>query len=258
MSQQLWWYTVHAGGLVAWALLLAAVGWGLVLSTRPIRRPRPAWALDLHRFLGGLAFVFVAVHLIGLLADSYVGFSVADLLVPMASHWRPGAVAWGTVGLYTLLAVELTSLAMRRLPRRVWHGIHLLSFVALALVTLHAFMAGADASSPGRDLAGDRIGDGHRDAHRPAGSLRRPHPECRSDRRPGRLEPPDGSTPTGNGPTPAGGGRDLVAPRRGHATPRPGTAPRPGPRSADGSSRRPALHPGPRRTAPGAGRTGRS
>ena len=66
----------------------------------------------------------------------------------MASHWRPGAVAWGTVGLYPLLAVELTSLAMRRLPRRVWHGIHLLSFVALALVTLHAFMAGADASSP--------------------------------------------------------------------------------------------------------------
>ena len=86
--------------------------------------------------------MFVAIHLIGLLADSYVGFSVADLFVPMASKWRPGAVAWGIVGLYVVLAVELTSLVMRRLPRRVWHGIHLLSFVSLVLVTLHASRRG--------------------------------------------------------------------------------------------------------------------
>ena len=119
-----------------------------MLSIRPIRRPRPAWALDLHRFLGGLAFVFVGVHLIGLLFDTFVGFSLVDLFVPMASHWRPGAVAYGVVGMYLVVAVEVTSLFMRRLPRRVWHSIHLLSLVALVLVTVHTFTAGADASSP--------------------------------------------------------------------------------------------------------------
>jgi methionine sulfoxide reductase heme-binding subunit len=148
LSQPLWWYTIRASGLVAWALLLGAVAWGLVLSIRPIRRPRPAWALDLHRFLGGLAFVFIALHLVGLLFDSFVGFSLTDLLVPMASHWRPGAVAFGVVAVYLAVAVEVTSLFMRRLPRRVWHSVHLLSLVALVLVTVHAFTAGADASSP--------------------------------------------------------------------------------------------------------------
>ena len=148
MSQPLWWYTIRASGLVAWVLLLGAVGWGLVLSIRPIRRPRPAWALDLHRFLGGLAFVFIAAHLVGLLFDTFVGFSVADLFVPMASHWRPGAVALGVVAAYLAVAVEVTSLLMRRLPRRVWHSVHLLSLVALVLVTVHAFTAGADAGSP--------------------------------------------------------------------------------------------------------------
>jgi methionine sulfoxide reductase heme-binding subunit len=147
LSQPLWWYAIRASGLVAWALLLGAVAWGLVLSIRPIRRPRPAWALDLHRFLGGLAFVFIAVHLVGLLFDTFVGFSVTDLFVPMASHWRPGAVAFGVVAAYLAVAVEVTSLLMRRLPRRVWHSIHLLSLVALVLVTVHAFTAGADASS---------------------------------------------------------------------------------------------------------------
>jgi DMSO/TMAO reductase YedYZ heme-binding membrane subunit len=143
----MWWYTVRASGLIAWALLLGAVAWGLVLSIRPIRRPRPAWALDLHRFLGGIAFAFIGVHLVGLLFDTFVGFSLVDLFVPMASHWRPGAVAYGVVGFYLVAAVEVTSLLMRRLPRRVWHSIHLLSLVALVLVTVHAFTAGADASS---------------------------------------------------------------------------------------------------------------
>ena len=51
----LFWYTARAGGIVAWALLAASVVWGLWLSGRV--RPfgaRPAWILDLHRFLGWL------------------------------------------------------------------------------------------------------------------------------------------------------------------------------------------------------------
>ena len=56
MTSQLWWYVARAGGIVAWALLTASVLWGLILSTK-LRPPRvrPAWTLDLHRFLGGLA-----------------------------------------------------------------------------------------------------------------------------------------------------------------------------------------------------------
>ena len=63
MTTQLWWYVARAGGLVSWALLAATVLWGLSLSSKVFgRRPRPAWLLDLHRYLGGLAVVFVGVH----------------------------------------------------------------------------------------------------------------------------------------------------------------------------------------------------
>ena len=73
--------------------------------------------LDLHKFLGTLSLVFVAVHLGALWADNYVHFGASELFVPMASTWRPGAVAWGIVAMYLLVAIQLTSWAMRRLPR---------------------------------------------------------------------------------------------------------------------------------------------
>jgi len=147
---QLPWYIARSAGLVAWTLLAASVLWGLCMSTRARafgHRPRPAWMLDLHRWLGGLATIFVGVHVLAILADSYVPFSLASVLVPFASHWRPSAVAWGVVGMYLLVAVELTSLARRQLPRRAWRAVHFASFPLFVAATAHAFMAGTDAGS---------------------------------------------------------------------------------------------------------------
>lgn len=145
MSQELVWYIARASGIVAWVLVTAAVVWGLVLSQRPLPQPRPAWVLDLHRFLGGIGLVFIAVHVGAIALDEFVGFDWSDLFVPMASAWRPGAVAWGIVAVYLVVAVEITSLLMRRLPRRVWHAVHLGSFVVFLATTIHALEAGTDA-----------------------------------------------------------------------------------------------------------------
>lgn len=149
MNQQVWWYVARASGIVAWGLVTASVVLGLWLSARVTRqRPKPAWTLDLHRFVGGLAVVFTGVHLAGLVADSYVDFGVRDLLVPFASGWKPGAVALGVVGVYLLVAIEVTSLFMRRIPRRWWRGVHLTSYGLFVLATAHFLFAGSDADSP--------------------------------------------------------------------------------------------------------------
>ena len=64
MSGMLPWYVARSSGLIAWALLAASVLWGLAISTRVLRgTPRPSWLLDLHRYLGGIATVFVGVHI---------------------------------------------------------------------------------------------------------------------------------------------------------------------------------------------------
>jgi predicted ferric reductase len=149
MSTQLGWHVARATGIVAWALLAASVVWGLLLSTRLARgRPTPAWLLDLHRFLGGSAVVFTLLHLGGLIADSYVHFDLVDLLVPFASSWQPGPVALGVVSFHLLAAVELTSLARRRTPRRVWRAVHLTSYGLFWAATFHFVLAGTDATHP--------------------------------------------------------------------------------------------------------------
>jgi len=161
MNSQVWWYVARSSGIIAWALLSLGVCWGLWLSTKvasarirsavraPRRRtrPTPAWVLALHRHLGGLAVIFTAIHIVGLVADSYVHFGWAEILVPMASEWEPGAVAFGIVGFYLLVAIEATSLAMKYLPRSVWRWIHRSSFVLYATATYHGIAAGTDAGN---------------------------------------------------------------------------------------------------------------
>lgn len=145
MNVRMWWYVARASGLVAWALLAASTLWGLALTTRAFSgRASPRWLLDLHRFLGGLSVVFVGVHLVGIVADTFVHFGLADVLVPLASSWHPVWVAWGIVAFYLLLAVEATSLLRHRLPHRLWRGVHALSFLLFAVATVHILLAGTD------------------------------------------------------------------------------------------------------------------
>lgn len=148
MNPQTWWYVARATGFVAWGLVTASVITGLLLSTRLARgRPTPAWTLDLHRFLGGTAVVATVLHLAGLVGDNYIHFGAADLLIPFASSWEPGAVALGIVALYLLLAVQGSSMLMRRLPRRLWRTVHLTSFIVFWTATFHLQLAGTDAAN---------------------------------------------------------------------------------------------------------------
>ena len=149
MNQQIWWYTARSSGIIALAILTASVLWGLLYSTRILNgRPSPKWLLDLHRFLGGLAVTFTAVHLVGLVADSYVHFAWSELFVPMASTWQPGPVAWGIVGFYLLIAIEGTSLLMKHLPRKLWRLVHFGSYALFWLAMIHGALSGTDATNP--------------------------------------------------------------------------------------------------------------
>ena len=148
MTSHTWWYVARAGGIVAYALLALSSFWGVALSSRFLGpRPKPNWMLDLHRFAGGLAVVFTAVHVVGLVGDSYVSFGPAEILLPFTGDYHPVAVAWGVIGMYLLLAVEITSLLRSKLSKRAWRTIHFLSFPLFALTTLHLLWAGTDRTA---------------------------------------------------------------------------------------------------------------
>lgn len=149
MTKQIWWHFARASGLVAWVLLAVAMCMGLFAASRLMRgRGVPAWSTEVHRFTSGAAVVFTLGHVGSLVADSYVHFSWKEVLVPFASQWKPGPVAWGITAAWLLLAVQITSLLRNRLKRTTWRRVHSLSFALFAAAAFHTMTAGSDARNP--------------------------------------------------------------------------------------------------------------
>jgi predicted ferric reductase len=136
--------------MVAWFVTGLACMWGILLITRMLKpADRPAWLLDLHRWLGILSVAVTAVHLLTWKASGDADFPVhwKDLFVPLAHEWQAWAISWGIFAFYLLLAVQVSSYLMKKIPRRLWHAIHLSSYAMFAMATIHAVMVGTDRSN---------------------------------------------------------------------------------------------------------------
>lgn len=145
MKTSLLWYVARSSGIVAWGALAFSVIWGLLMTTKLLgRRTRPAWMLDLHRYLGALAMCFTGVHILGIIFDTYAKIGLVTAFVPFADRQTTIPLTFGIVSFYMLAAVELTSLARRRLNKVLWRRIHLLSFPLFLFSTLHALTEGTD------------------------------------------------------------------------------------------------------------------
>jgi sulfoxide reductase heme-binding subunit YedZ len=142
------WYLTRATGIVATALMLASLSWGFLFSARETgSRLRPAWWLDLHRGLGGLAVAFTMVHLVAAFADSDLGVSLATVLVPGAAETTTAAFTWGVLAFYGLALAVFTSWPKVLFRRRTWRIVHLLSVPATALACIHAYQLGSDSQT---------------------------------------------------------------------------------------------------------------
>lgn len=148
LNEQIWWYLSRSGGIVALVLACLSVLWGLLLSSRYMAGVAKAAGLQrMHQFLGGLTVIFTLIHVGALYLDSYVQFSLVELFVPFASTWRPFSVALGIIAFWLLLAVQGTSMMMRRLPRRFWKAVHGTSYLLILGGMAHGIMAGTDAGT---------------------------------------------------------------------------------------------------------------
>jgi sulfoxide reductase heme-binding subunit YedZ len=148
LAANLTWYVIRAGGMVGFGLLTVAVLLGLALAGRARLARWPRFALDeVHRFAGLLAGVFISLHVLILLVDPYLPFSLADLVVPGAAGYRPLATAAGVIGAELMVALALTNRLRKHLPYRLWRRAHYLNFAVWLLALAHGIAAGSDTNS---------------------------------------------------------------------------------------------------------------
>ena len=139
------WYASRATGIVTLVLMTAVVVLGLVV-TRQGRLPGlPRFAVTgLHRNLSLVAVVFVALHVLTAVTDSYVKIPLLAVVVPLSSSYERLAIGLGAVSVDITIAVIVTSLLRRHLSRRLWRAVHLLAYLSWPVAWLHSITASRD------------------------------------------------------------------------------------------------------------------
>lgn len=139
------WYTTRATGVVALALLTLTVALGILTAGRVGSRSWPAFvSADLHKRISALTVVFLVVHVVTAVVDTYVDVGWASLVVPFSSGYEPLWTGLGTAGLDLLVAVALSSALRQRISARAWRAVHWLAYGSWPLAMAHAIGEGTD------------------------------------------------------------------------------------------------------------------
>jgi methionine sulfoxide reductase heme-binding subunit len=144
------WYTARGAGLAALLMLTLATSLGALGSIKGARPDNRVLVQYLHRTAAALGLGLLVVHITAILVDADAGVGVTGAIVPFASGYRPGSVAFGSLALYTFLLVSALGAARGRIAgsargARIWRGLHLLSYLGWAMAMYHGFFTGTDS-----------------------------------------------------------------------------------------------------------------
>jgi len=150
------WYFIRGAGFAAlflmFLLMISGIGHITGLTYKYIE-PIKAWAI--HKAIAfGLVFA-ILVHVIFLLFDHYVSFSLPQILVPFLNKYTNGTslfgvnfgmfvVAFGIISMYLVFLIVLTSLGWIDTKKKLWKWVHYSSYFAAIMVFIHALGAGSD------------------------------------------------------------------------------------------------------------------
>ncbi len=140
------WEFIRAAGILAYVLLSISVMMGIGVKARAmdgmIKRP---WVYEAHQSITIAAFASALLHMALLLLNSHVQFSLATLLLPFASSWKPLPVALGIAAFWLMLVLVASSYTRGLIGQTTWRALHYGGFVAWVVALGHGLTAGSDS-----------------------------------------------------------------------------------------------------------------
>jgi sulfoxide reductase heme-binding subunit YedZ len=142
-----YWYLTRSTGAVALVLLTISLALGVV-DVRRLQSPRwPRFVIDgLHRNVSLLALVFLVLHILTSVLDSFAPVSLVAAFIPFISPYRPFWLGLGAVSFDLFLAVILTSLLRRRIGYGAWRATHWLVYASWPVALLHGLGTGSTST----------------------------------------------------------------------------------------------------------------
>ena len=146
MSSTAFWYATRATGLMALVLLTLTMVLGLTTTTRARARNWPGFAQqEMHRRLSMIAVVFVVIHVLTSVLDTYVDIGWAAIVIPFTSSYGRLWVGVGAIALDLMIAVFASSLLRARMRPATWRALHWLAYLSWPVALAHTFGMGTDA-----------------------------------------------------------------------------------------------------------------
>ena len=140
------WYTSRTTGVVSLVFLTLVCVFGILVSTRVGGRRIGRFEInELHRSISMTAMIFVGIHVVTTVVDTYVPIGWISSVVPMTSPYKRLPVAIGTAAFDLMLAVWMSSLVKERMSFSSWRFLHWGSYLAFMTAALHAYTVGTDA-----------------------------------------------------------------------------------------------------------------
>jgi sulfoxide reductase heme-binding subunit YedZ len=145
LTNPLIWYTSRATGVAALLLLTGATVLGALTASRSGSTRWPRFAVsEVHQRVALTAVVFLAVHILSAVLDSFVNIPPVAAVVPFVSGYSPLWVGLGAVAFDLLLAVVVSSLLKARISAASWRAIHWLALVCWPVAVIHSIGIGPD------------------------------------------------------------------------------------------------------------------
>jgi sulfoxide reductase heme-binding subunit YedZ len=146
VGQHLFWITSRAAGTAALLLSSAAVGVGVTMGGRFVKKGGPDFRVT-HEALSLATMVAIVVHGASLLGDSFMHPSVVDVTVPFASGYKEPWMAIGIVAGWAMIALGLSYYVRARIGVARWKVLHRFTALAWVLGLAHSLGEGTDAGT---------------------------------------------------------------------------------------------------------------
>ncbi len=144
-APSVYWYLTRSTGAVALLLLSGAVVLGVIDMRRWSAPGWPRFLVDsLHRNVALLAMVFLVLHILTSILDSFASISLLDAFIPFAGSYRPFWLGLGASAFDLLLAVTITSVLRQRMGYGTWRAVHWLTYASWPVALLHGLGTGSD------------------------------------------------------------------------------------------------------------------
>ena len=146
MSSTSLWYATRASGIMALILLSMTMVLGMTTTTRARARNWPGFAQqEMHRRISMIAVVFLGIHVLTSVLDTFVSISWAAVVIPFTSSYGRFWVGVGAISLDLMIAVFVTSLLRTRIRPGTWRAVHWLAYLSWPVALAHTFGMGTDS-----------------------------------------------------------------------------------------------------------------